>query len=435
MTQKSYDAIIIGAGVIGCCVAYELSKRGWKTLNIDRLPAAGYGSTSYSCAIIRTHYSTFTGTAMAYEGYHIWREWGDYLGVKDESGLAQFRETGCLALKTDGNNNMASVRQHSESLNVPTEDWTKAQILERLPFLDLSKYGPAKLPDHPNFGEQTGGDLAGAVYFPKAGYINDPQLATHNAQRAAEAQGATFQFNAEIVAIRCEGDRVSGITLRDGNDIDAKVVVNVGGPHSPKINAMAGVLEDMNLSSRALRQEVAYIPTVPNFDFESNGVIYTDEDIGCYVKPEVGNKMAVGSHNPKCDPDDYVDYDDFDDNLTDQAQHQIYRLAQRMPTLGIPGHISGAVACYDQTPDWIPIYDKTCLDGYYMAVGTSGNQFKNAPVAGACMASLIEGCEGGQDHDLKPIIHHLKNINQDIDLSFFSRKRTINTESSFTVLG
>ena len=104
MTQKSYDAIIIGAGVIGCCVAYELSKRGWKTLNIDRLPAAGYGSTSYSCAIIRTHYSTFTGTAMAYEGYHIWREWGDYLGVKDESGLAQFRETGCLALKTDGNN-------------------------------------------------------------------------------------------------------------------------------------------------------------------------------------------------------------------------------------------------------------------------------------------------------------------------------------------
>ena len=145
--------------------------------------------------------------------------------------------------------------------------------------------------------------------------------------------------------------------------------------------------------------------------------------------------MAVGSHNPKCDPDDYVDYDDFDDNLTDQAQHQIYRLAQRMPTLGIPGHISGAVACYDQTPDWIPIYDKTCLDGYYMAVGTSGNQFKNAPVAGACMASLIEGCEGGQDHDLKPIIHHLENINQDIDLSFFSRKRMINTESSFTVLG
>ena len=98
--------------------------------------------------------------------------------------------------------------------------------------------------------------------------------------------------------------------------------------------------------------------------------------------------MAVGSHNPECDPDDYVDYDDYDDNLTDQAQHQIYRLAQRMPTLGIPGHISGAVACYDQTPDWIPIYDKTCLDGYYMAVGTSGNQFKNAPVAGGLHGKL-----------------------------------------------
>ena len=432
---KSYDAIIIGAGIIGCCIAVELSRRGWKTLNIDRLPAAGYGSTSYSCAIIRTHYSTFTGTAMAYEGFHIWRKWSDYLGVTDENGMAEYRQTGCLALKTEGNNDLASVCEHSEALDIPTENWTNRQIIDRYPFLDLSKYAPAKLPDHPNFGEPTGGELKGAVYFPLAGYVNDPQLAAHNAQRAAEAKGAEFQFNAEMTEIRQEKGRVSGITLRDGKQINAKVVVNVGGPHSTKINALAGVDNDMNITSQALRQEVAYIPSIPGFDFEKNGFIFTDEDLGCYAKPEVGNKMAVGSQNPECDPDDYVDYDDFNENLTNQAQAQIYRLAQRMPTLGIPGHLSGAVACYDQTPDWIPIYDKTRLGGYYMAVGTSGNQFKNAPVAGAVMAELIEACENGRDHDTNPINYHLKNINQTIDLSFFSRKRSINKESSFSVLG
>ncbi|MEE3115154.1 MAG: FAD-dependent oxidoreductase, partial [Actinomycetota bacterium] len=44
--RASYDAIIIGAGVIGGATAFELAKKGWKTLNVDKLPASGYGSTS-----------------------------------------------------------------------------------------------------------------------------------------------------------------------------------------------------------------------------------------------------------------------------------------------------------------------------------------------------------------------------------------------------
>ena len=65
--EHSYDAVVIGAGIIGTAVGFELSKRGWKTLNIDSLPAAGYGSTGASCAIIRVHYSTLDGCAFAYE--------------------------------------------------------------------------------------------------------------------------------------------------------------------------------------------------------------------------------------------------------------------------------------------------------------------------------------------------------------------------------
>ena len=40
--SQDYDAIVIGAGVIGCCTGFELAKRGFKTLNVDKLPAAGY---------------------------------------------------------------------------------------------------------------------------------------------------------------------------------------------------------------------------------------------------------------------------------------------------------------------------------------------------------------------------------------------------------
>ncbi|MDP6253075.1 MAG: FAD-dependent oxidoreductase, partial [Alphaproteobacteria bacterium] len=76
---EQFDAIIIGAGIIGASVGLELARRGWRTLNVDRLPAAGYGSTSASCAIIRSHYSTLDGTALAFEGYQYWRHWVEHL--------------------------------------------------------------------------------------------------------------------------------------------------------------------------------------------------------------------------------------------------------------------------------------------------------------------------------------------------------------------
>jgi len=92
MAEKKYDAIIIGAGIIGAAIAFELAKKGYKTLNIDKLPAAGYGSTSNSCAIVRAHYSTYEGVAFAYEGFFYWQNWAKYLEVEDEAGLAEYRK-------------------------------------------------------------------------------------------------------------------------------------------------------------------------------------------------------------------------------------------------------------------------------------------------------------------------------------------------------
>ena len=72
--------VVIGAGIIGGAVGFELSKAGYRTLNVDKLPAAGYGSTSNSCAIIRFSYSTYDGVAMSWEGQHYWDDWANYLG-------------------------------------------------------------------------------------------------------------------------------------------------------------------------------------------------------------------------------------------------------------------------------------------------------------------------------------------------------------------
>jgi sarcosine oxidase subunit beta len=136
---------------------------------------------------------------------------------------------------------------------------TPEQLENRLPMV-LDSFAPARRLEDPDFGEPNDGRMTGGVFFPTGGYISDPQLATHNLQRAAEAQGAEFRFNAEVAAVRRAGGRVAGITLAGGEQIDAPVVVNIAGPHSAKITAMAGVGADMKIKTRALRHEVAHVP-------------------------------------------------------------------------------------------------------------------------------------------------------------------------------
>ena len=101
--SRQYDAIIIGTGIIGGAIGLELAKRGSRTLNVDKLPAAGYGSTSNTCAIIRFHYSTAEGVAMARESYYYWLDWPKYVGAPDERGMAHYNNTGCLVIKDQEN--------------------------------------------------------------------------------------------------------------------------------------------------------------------------------------------------------------------------------------------------------------------------------------------------------------------------------------------
>jgi len=190
--KQSYDAIIVGAGIIGCSVAFELAKKGKKTLNIDKLGSSGHGSTSNSCAIIRLHYSTPDGVAMAREGYYYWLKWPQYLEVEDPAGMARYVNTGCLVIKTALNKNLKNVMASLDDMGVDYEELDLEGIKQKLPLLDLQTFFPAKLLNDPQFGQPTGERIAGAIFVPESGYVTDPQLSTHNVQVAAEAKGAQF---------------------------------------------------------------------------------------------------------------------------------------------------------------------------------------------------------------------------------------------------
>jgi len=276
-SSSSADAIVIGAGVIGSAVALELACAGRSTIAIDKLPAAGYGSTSSSSAVVRFNYSTHAGVAMAWEGVHYWTAWADHIGPID-GPLVDFEHVPMIQL-TDADTNLRCV-EFFDALGVPYEDLDAAALAQRYPMFDLRMFGPpARLDDHEAaFWQEPTAMHAGGIVMTKAGYVSDPQLAAQNLAAAAVAAGAQFRFNAEVVSIDTAGaGRVSGVTLADGTRLEAPVVINVGGPHAAQINRLADVTGDMGVTSRALRREVFVAPAPTGVSFEAEGAMIGDQ--------------------------------------------------------------------------------------------------------------------------------------------------------------
>jgi sarcosine oxidase subunit beta len=433
--SKAYDAIIIGAGIIGCCIAYEMSKIGHRTLNIDFQPAAGGGSTANSCGNVRFYYSTHDGVAIAYESAWYWHNWQQYINVRDPRGFARFHNTGSVFIKNQVID-WPKVKDNFDRVGVKYEEWDLPTLQKKIPVSDFRSFYPPRRPEDPNFLEESNKWLEGACYTPESGYVGDPQLAAQNVECAARSNGAEFRFNQRVIGIRRTDQKVMGITLSRGEQIDAPIVVNVAGPHSFQVTGMAGQIDRNNIQTRGLRHEVHVVPPPDNYKPEKEGYHTNDADIGAYYRPEAGNMILTGSVDPECDPKDWVDPDNFDRQVSEsQWKAQVYRLARRMPGLKIPNQPSGIVDLYDVSDDWIPIYDKSDLKGYYQAIGTSGNQFKTAPVVGAMMASLIKQVEQGYDHDATTLKYTLPHSGITIDMGAFHRNRAINRDSSFSVIG
>jgi len=289
--------------------------------------------------------------------------------------------------------------------------------------------------DDDAFFEPTGRRLQGAVFERDGGYVVSPTLATHNLRLAAEREGARFALNREVTEIRrtvARRGRGGFEVVAGGETFEAGAVVNIAGPHSSVINAMAGV--ELELELRALRREVhAVTNPVPQ---QGAVPVVGDLDSGVYFRPESGGRdLIVGSADPVCDEKDWVDPDDCRQGVTDRYwQRQCLRLMKRFPQVRLD-RARGLSALYDVTVrDWYPVVDRTSLPGFYICAGTSGSSFKTAPVLGGLVADLIEANEGGRDTDADPLQLALPRIGRTIDTRFLSRLRR-QVESTGTVFG
>jgi glycine/D-amino acid oxidase-like deaminating enzyme len=422
--KQTADAVVVGAGVIGSSIALELARDGLSVVVVDKAGAPGQGSTSASSAVIRFNYSTWDGIATAWEAKHCWEKWSDHLGGVDETGMAKFHRVGMAFLDVDIAP-MDKVVLKFERAGIPYELWDTAELARRVPGLDPGRFWPPKRIDDPAFWEDTDGQL-GALWTPDAGFVDDPALAAVNLANAAKRHGAEFVFGRRVTEVLGAG-AATGVRLEDGTEIAAPIVVNAAGPWSAAFNALAGVGADWTVTTRPMRQEVHHLPGPKGFNGDGIGPCVADLDLGVYLRGTPGDGLLVGGTEPECEPLEWVEDPDAINPNPTQALYeaQATRAARRFPELGVPGKSVGIAGVYDVTEDWTPVYDRTEREGFYVAIGTSGNQFKNAPVVGRIMSAVIKG------ESTFTGVH----TGHEVDLSAFSRLRERNAESTGTVMG
>jgi glycine/D-amino acid oxidase-like deaminating enzyme len=437
MSSYTADAVVIGAGVIGSSIALELARSGRNVVVVDKAGGIGHGSTGASSGIVRFHYSTHAGVAASWESVHGWTDWVGHVCGADPAGFARFRRTGLLVLDpVPGASRRAT--QLFDEVGVPWEEWDAEAIRRRLPHVDPGRFGPPKPVDADGFFAPPRG-LIGGTFTADAGYIADPQLAAQNLGVAAQAQGAKYVLRQTVGTLTGDGPRQWRVATSDGTIMDADVVVNAAGPWSSRINELAGVGGDFSVTVRPLRQEVHQVPAPPGFNPADGGpgVSIADPDLGFYVRSAGAEGVLIGGMEPDCDPLEWIDDpDQANPHPTRRVfEAQVLRAARRFPKLRVPNRPSGLAGIYDAASDWTPIYDRTDRDGFYVAMGTSGNQFKNAPVVGILMAALIDAVESGRDHDADPVQVCLPRTGNTLDMSAYSRRRPVNAGSPGSVMG
>lgn len=426
------DVLVVGAGVVGSSVALAAARRGLRVVVVDKAAGPGHGSTSASSAIVRFNYSTVEGVALAWASRAAWDDWEGFLGHRDPDGLASFTRTGLAMLDVDDLPWRRSADLF-DRVGVPWEHWDADELASRVPGLDAGRFFPPAPVDSDDFLADARGRL-GAVWTPDAGYVDDPRLAAANLLSAARAHGASARFRVPVTSLgRESGSWRTG--LDDGTVVESSVVVNAAGPWSSRLNEIAGAGRDFAVTVRPLRQEVHQVPLPPSL--AGRAPVLADLDLGTYARPVGDHGLLVGGTEPECDPLEWVDDPDAVAPTVTRERYEAHtlRVARRLTDLRVPGRPTGVVGVYDVASDWTPVYDRTDLPGYYVAMGTSGNQFKNAPLVGEVVLAVVDAVEGGHDHDADPVRFTLPYTGHQLDLGAFSRLREPNSASSGTVMG
>ena len=351
--NPSYDAIIIGAGVMGASIAYNLSQRGLKVLILER-QSVGVGATGASSGLVRMHYDLEIDSALAWQSYHFFRNWRERIG-----GECGFHRTGFLQIVApDKNDQLRGNVEMQKRIGIPTEVVTAAEVKKIAPMFKTE-------------------DFELAAYEPESGYA-DPVLTTNSFITNAKVCGSALMQDCEVTGIRLSGGKVVGVDSSRGS-FDAPILVNCAGTFADHI----GRLVDVDIPLDTWSHDVAFVKRPTKVGMHPACI---DDALLMYFRPE-GELTLIGleDYNRMGEPAE-SDLGHVDKEFVIRA---IDRICERVEGMEEGSLHSTHVGRDGLTPDQRAIMDQAGPDGFYIACGFSGTGFKLSPAVGVCMSELI----------------------------------------------
>jgi glycine/D-amino acid oxidase-like deaminating enzyme len=356
-----YDIVIIGGAIVGSSVAYYLREEGFtgSIALIERDPQFSHAATTLSLASIRQQFSIPENIRLSQFTLKLFRRLKETFGADADIG---FREGGYLILAGEAGLPILKANhetQVAEGADIALED--ADQLARRFPWLSVEDIS------------------AGAFGRSGEGWFDAHALLTLF-RKALRDKKIDF-ITASATGIKREGNRVTAVSLDNGETLDAGIVVNAAGPNAGKVAAFAGLALPVEPRKRNVfvfeaREKYADMPLLV-------------DPSGIYVRPE-GSVYLTGGAEPE-EGDVAPDPKDFDVNWPLFEEVVWPTLATRIP----------AFEAIKPTRAWVGHYDYNTLDqngvigphpevgNFLFANGFSGHGLQQAPAVGKSIAELI----------------------------------------------
>ncbi len=371
--------MIIGGGVVGCSVAYHLTRLGWTDVVLLERRQLTSGTTWHAAGLIGQLRASANMTRLAKYSADLYR------GLEAETGLA-------TGMRTVGSISVALTEARKEELfrsasmargfAVPVEELSPSEVKARYPHLNIE------------------GVKAG-VWLPTDGQ-GDPANIALALAKGARARGALVAEGVKVTGVRVAGRRATAVTWERGGEtgsIQAEHVVNCAGMWGREVGRMAGVTVPLHAC------EHFYIVTEPIPGLSQMPVLRVPDECA-YYKEDAG-KYLLGAFEPDAKPwgmagipEDFC-FDQLPEDL-DHFEPILERAVNRLPMLAEAGIHTFFNGPESFTPDDAYNLGQSLeVDNFWVAAGFNSIGIQSAGGAGMALADWME--TGEKPFDLSDV--------------------------------
>ncbi|MDW3224057.1 MAG: FAD-dependent oxidoreductase [Paracoccaceae bacterium] len=368
--------VIIGGGVIGCSVAYHLTKLGWKDVVLLERKQLTSGTTWHAAGLIAQLRATANMTKLAKYSQEL------YGNLETETGVATgFKRCGSITVALTEERREEILRQAAmaRAFGVDVEEISPSEVKTRYEHLNID-------------------GVTGAVYLDKDGQ-GDPANIALALAKGARQRGAQVLERTKVTRIVRDGSRVTGVDWEQDGDsghITADMVVNCGGMWGHEVGRMAGV----NVPLHAC--EHFYIVTEAIAGLKQLPVLRVPDECA-YYKEDAG-KMLLGAFEPNAKPwgmngiSPDFEFDQLPEDF-DHFEPILEAAVERMPMLaeaGIHTFFNGPESFTPDDAYHLGLAPE--LDNFWVAAGFNSIGIQSAGGAGMALAQWME--DGEKPFDL-----------------------------------